>query len=120
MGRYLLNEDGESTGIFVEKCAVNLSLADIVDAYTTVAISEFERDYKARLEDPSFYCDVEDMEIESDIINSEYNIFPKQPEHLIVRNRSWIEMNYNYKPALPKRVFDTRYFRLTEVKPNNG
>jgi hypothetical protein len=65
MGRYVTNKEGTST-YFVEKCAVNVSLEDIIDAQITLAIVKFEQDYEARLEDPSFYCDIENMEVDND------------------------------------------------------
>jgi len=115
MGRYLLDEEGNNTGIFVEKCSVDLSLEDVMDAASIIAISNFERDYKDRLTDPSFYCDIQEVYIDVDPNeSSDENIFPKQLEPLIVKNESHLVWNNNYKPALSRRVYNTKYYRLIE------
>jgi hypothetical protein len=89
---------------------------DIVYASFILSIAKFISEYEQRLQDPSFYTDIEDVEIKSTSIDTSYNIFPKQPEPLLVKNKSWLEYNTNYKPAISKGIFDTKYFRLIEVK----
>jgi hypothetical protein len=109
-----LTSGGEIAYEITETVVPNVTENEILHAYFIVGIGRFITEYEQRLKDPSFYCDIEEMEIEKDEINTEHNIFPKQPEPLIVKNESHVVFNNNYKPALPKRVYNTKYFRLIE------
>jgi len=100
-----------------EMCKPSYTDNDFIYAGFMMAIGKFAIEYDMRLEDPSFYSDIEDMEIEKDEINTDYQIFPKQPDPLFVKNKNWVEDYYYNGKIVKVRKFNTKYYRVTEVKP---
>lgn len=98
-------------------CKTSLTDSDVAHALIMTSIAKFAAEYDERLLDSSFYSDIEDIEVEPDNIVPDQQIFLSQPEPLIVKNKNWIEYHYDYRGRKhPVRKFDTKYYRIIEVK----
>ena len=111
----VLTSGGEIAYEITETVAPSITDQDIIHANFIIGIGKFIAEYEQRLENPSFYCDIEEMEIEKDIDNPNHQIFPSQPEPLVVKNKSWLETHYFGTKPVTRRNYFTKYFRLSEI-----
>jgi hypothetical protein len=98
-----------------EMCKPSLTNNDIAHALIITSIAKFAAEYDERMLNSSFYCDIEDMEIEKDEMIPHWQIFPSQSEPLIVKNKSWLETYYFGNKPITRRNYLTKYFRLSEI-----
>jgi hypothetical protein len=125
--KMFVSEDGK-TQEFLEEVASapeHLTDIDIMHSSFIMSIAKFISEYEQRLENPSLYAEIEDLdfdeiEVATNVFErwrSGMQIFEPQPEPLYVKNNTWIE--YEERQCcqgvkVPVRRFHTRYFKLVK------
>lgn len=111
---FICGEEGSSETWTEEvSCKPNFSEIDILYGAFMLTIGRFAVEYDQRLENPSLYTDIGDIEVEKDTGGSpDVSIFDKQPEPLIVKNPSYLEVIKCGRQMLFRRIYDTKYHRV--------